>query len=72
MNNKHMSDEVISKWWKELCNGPSLVEMAKERGFECNTDLKFHYRYMEQYEKERNLTDAEKADKRNLEILKKW
>jgi hypothetical protein len=67
-----MNEEVISKWWKDLCEGPSLVEMAKERGFECNTDLKFHYRYMEQYEKERNLTDAEKADKRNLEILKKW
>ena len=67
-----MSDEVISKWWKDLCDGPSLIEMAKERGFECNNDLKFHYRYLEQCEKERNLTDAEKADKRNLEILKKW
>jgi hypothetical protein len=59
-------------WLKELANDKSLYEMAKERGFEINNDLKFHYRYMEQYEKERNLTDAEKADKRNLEILKKW
>jgi len=55
-----------------LCNGPSLIEMVKERGFECNNDFKVHYRYLEQCEKERNLTDAEKADKRNLEILKKW
>lgn len=62
-----MSEELI-----ELCNGPSLVEMTKERGFECNNDLKIHYRCLEQWEKERNLTDAEKADKRNLEILKKW
>ena len=67
-----MNEEVISKWWKDLCDGPSLIEMAKERGFECNSDLKIHYRYLEQCEKERNLTDAEKADKRNLEILKKW
>lgn len=59
-------------WLKELANDKSLYEMAKERGFECNTDLKIHYRYLEQWEKERNLTDAEKADKRNLEILKKW
>lgn len=57
-------------WLKELCSGPSLVEMAKERGFEINNDLKIHYRYLEQYEKERNLTNAEKTGKRNLEILK--
>lgn len=63
---------VVSEWWKDLCDGPSLVEIAKKRGFEINNDLKFHYRYLEQYEKERNLSDAEKADKRNLEILKKW
>lgn len=62
----------MNDWLKELANDKSLYEMAKERGFECNTDLKIHYRYLEQYEKERNLTDAEKADKRNLEILKKW
>ena len=66
-----MNEKVISKWWKDLCDEPSLVEMAKERGFECNNELKFHYRYLEQYEKERNLSDAENADKRNLEILKK-
>lgn len=58
-------------WLKELCNGPSLVEMAKERGFETNNELKIRYRYLEQYEKERKLSDAEKSDKRNLEILKK-
>ena len=34
--------------------------------------LKYQLIYLEQWEKERNLTDAEKADKRNLEILKKW
>ena len=63
---------VVSEWWKDLCDGPSLVEIAKKREFEINNDLKFHYRYLEQYEKERNLSDAERADKRNLEILKKW
>lgn len=67
-----MYKELVEKWWKDLCNGPSLTEMAKERGFECNNDLKIHYRYLEQCEKERKLTDAEKADKRSLEILKKW
>lgn len=59
-------------WLKELANDKSLYEMAKERRFKCNNDLKIHYRYLEQCEKERNLTDTEKADKRNLEILKKW
>lgn len=63
---------MSNDWLKELANDKSLYEMAKERGFECNNDLKFHYKYLEQCEKERNLTDAEKADKRNLEILKKW
>ena len=48
-------------WWKDLCDGPSLIEMAKERGFECNNDLEIHYRYLEQYEKERNLNDTEKV-----------
>lgn len=67
-----MDREAKSKWWRDLCDGPSLVEMAKERGFECNNELELHYRYLEQCEKERNLTDAEKADKRNLEILQKW
>jgi len=67
-----MSKEVISKWWKDLCNNPSLIEKAKEREFVCNNDLKIHYKYLEQSEKERKLTDAEKADKRNIEILKKW
>ena len=38
----------MNDWWKELCDGPSLEEMAKERGFECNNDLKIHYRYLEQ------------------------
>ena len=66
-----MNEEVISKWWKDLYSGPSLVEMAKERGFECNNDLKIRYRYLEQWEKQRKLTDAEKADERNLENLKK-
>lgn len=66
-----MNKEVIEKWWKDLCNGPSLAEMAKERGIEINNDLKIQYRCSEQCEKERNLTDAEKADKRNFEILKK-
>ena len=51
-----MNEELI-----ELCNGTSLVEMAKERGFETNNELKIHYRYLEQYEKERKLTDAEKV-----------
>ena len=50
-------------WLKELCSGPSLVDMAKERGFETNNELKIHYRYLEQYEKERKLTDAEKVTK---------
>ena len=67
-----MNKELTEKWWKDLCDGPSFYEMAKERGFECNNDLKIHYKYLEQCEKERNLTDAEKADKRILEILKKW
>ena len=67
-----MNKELTEKWWKELCDGSSLAEMAKERGFECNNDLKIHYKYLEQCEKERNLTDVEKADKRILEILKKW
>ena len=62
----------MKDWWKELCKGPSLIEMAKKRGFVCNNDLKIHYKYLEQTEKERKLTDAEKADKRNIEILKKW
>jgi hypothetical protein len=62
-----MNKELMSKWWKDLCDGPSLVEMAKERGFEINNDLKIHYRYLEQWEKERNLSDAEKADKGDLE-----
>ena len=57
-------------WLKELCSGPSLVDMAKERGFEINDEIKIHYRYLEQYEKERKLIDAKKADKRNLEVLK--
>lgn len=34
--------------------------------------LKYQLIYLEQCEKERNLSDAEKADKRSLEILKKW
>lgn len=67
-----MTENKHKDWWEELCKGPSLIEMAKERGFVCNNDLKIHYKYLEQCEKERNLTDAEKADKRNLEILKKW
>ena len=25
-----MNKELIEKWWKDLCKGPSLVEMAKE------------------------------------------
>ena len=50
-------------WLKELANDKSLHEMAKERGFECNNDLKIHYRYLEQYEKERNQSDAEKVVK---------
>lgn len=58
-----MNKDPIEKWWKDLCSGPSLEEMAKERGFECNNDLKIHYRYLEQYEKEKNLTDAEKVVK---------
>ena len=53
-----MNKELI-----ELCNEPSLVEMAKERGFETNNELKIHYRYLEQYEKEKNLSDAEKVVK---------
>ena len=48
---------------KDLCSGSSLVEMAKERGFKCNNDLKIHYRYLEQWEEERKLTDAEKVVK---------
>lgn len=67
-----MNREVKSKWWKELCNSPSLIKIAKERGFECNDELEIHYKYLKQTEKERKLTDAEKADKRNIEILKKW
>ena len=63
---------MSNDWLKDLCSEPSLIEKAKERGFECNSDLKIHYRYLEQREKERNLIDAEKADKRSLEILKKW
>ena len=62
----------MNDWWKDLCDGPSLAEIAKERGFECNDILDIHYRYLEQCEKERKLADAEKADKRNIEILKKW
>lgn len=62
----------MNDWWKELCKGPSFIEIAKERGFVCNNDLKIHYKYLKQTEKERKLTDAEKADKRNIEILKKW
>lgn len=58
-----MNKELTEKWWKDLCSGPSLVEMAKERGFETNNELKIHYRYLEQYEKERNLSDAEKVVK---------
>lgn len=58
-----MNKELIEKWWKDLCRGPSLYEMAKERGFECNNDLKIHYRYLEQHEKERKLTDVEKVVK---------
>lgn len=34
--------------------------------------LKHQLIYLNEIEKKRNLTDAEKADKRNLEILKKW
>ena len=34
--------------------------------------LRYQLIYLNEIEKERNLTDAEKADKRNLEILKKW
>lgn len=60
----------MNDWWKEICNSPSLIEKAKEREFECNNDLKIHYKYLKQTEKERKLTDAEKADKRNIEILK--
>ena len=56
--------EIMNKdWLKELANDKSLYEMAKERGFECNDELKFHYRYLEQYEKERNQSDAEKVVK---------
>lgn len=62
----------MKDWWKDLCNDPSFIEIAKERGFECNDILDIHYKYLEQCEKERKLTDAEKADKRNIEILKKW
>ena len=43
-----------------------------EQRFECNDILDIHYKYLEQCEKERKLTDAEKADKKNIEILKKW
>ena len=67
---KIVNKELIEKWWKDLCNGSSLAEIAKERGFDCNNDLKIQYRYSELCEKERNLTDIEKTDK-NLEILKK-
>ena len=56
-----MNKELIEKWWKDLCDGPSLYEMAKERGFEINNDLKIQYRYSKQCEKERNLTDEIKA-----------
>jgi hypothetical protein len=58
-----MNKELTEKWWKDLCSGSSLVEMAKERGFETNNELKIHYRYLEQYEKEKNLSDAEKVVK---------
>ena len=34
--------------------------------------LKYQLLYLNEIEKERKLSDAEKADKRNLEILKKW
>ena len=34
--------------------------------------LKYQLIYLNEIEKKRKLTDAEKADKRNLEILKKW
>ena len=54
----------MNDWWKDLCDGPSLAEIAKKRGFEYNDILEFHYRYLEQCEKERKLTDAEKADKK--------
>ena len=49
-----------------------LLLRRLKREFECKNDLKIHYKYLEQSEKERKLTDAEKADKRNIEILKKW
>lgn len=48
-----------------------LRRLKREREFVCNNDLKIHYKYLKQTEKERKLTDAEKADKRNIEILKK-
>lgn len=34
--------------------------------------LKYQLICLNEIEKERKLSDAEKADKRNLEILKKW
>lgn len=34
--------------------------------------LKYQLIYLNEIEKKRKLSDAEKADKRNLEILKKW
>ena len=59
-----MTENKHKDYWKEICKGSSLIEMAKERGFVCNNELKIHYRYLEQYEKERKLSDAEKADKK--------